>query len=306
MLPGFANQAGGRVHDSRCADSKEHVAPTGADGGVHVFSRERFTEPDNGRPCQAVTLRAPGRHRGNWDPFVAPAVTTAASTGKLPDRSVQPHQVPRVRPQVKIVDVLRDDPTPCPTRPTLPLNRPARLTSPTARTNPIPPTRPARRNSRPAPQRPMLVTVPAAPDGTGATPLPLRGTSGHRWPPTLRRRSGQRRGRRLSVGRRARQAAGRSTLASPPRPQACCLGTRTGSAHRSNRQRLPVEDGVEQELERPVGLRAERDLRAEQQDAAAAHPCIGNRDTTLETRLSPRPPTAQRRRAGEPCNAMGC
>src|SRR6478735_7824594 len=59
-------------------------------------------------------------------------------------------------------------------------------------------------------------------------------------------------------------------------------------------------DAVEQELERPVRLPAERDLGPEQIDLALPHGRLDYGRAALEIVLPPRPTAAQRRRAVEP------
>ena len=58
---------------------------------------------------------------------------------------------------------------------------------------------------------------------------------------------------------------------------------------------LRVINRVEQKLERGVRLRAERDERAEDDDATATNGGINDCSTTGEPLLTTRPPAAQRR-----------
>src|SRR5262245_33648084 len=63
-----------------------------------------------------------------------------------------------------------------------------------------------------------------------------------------------------------------------------------------------VIERVEEKLERAVRLRAERDLRSEQQHAALAGGHVSHRHAAIEVPLAPRPSAAQRSRAREPCD----
>src|SRR5688572_15388962 len=63
-----------------------------------------------------------------------------------------------------------------------------------------------------------------------------------------------------------------------------------------------VMDTVEQKFERPVRLRAIRDLGTEEQHAALAERRIDDRRRALEVLLAPRPPASQWRGGAEPCH----
>src|SRR5215210_6056212 len=74
------------------------------------------------------------------------------------------------------------------------------------------------------------------------------------------------------------------------------------SLHYAVIQLLVGVDAVEQELERPVRLRAERDLGAEQVQLALPDLRLGDRDALVEVGLAPCPTAAQRVRRVVPGN----
>src|SRR6476661_5395785 len=63
-------------------------------------------------------------------------------------------------------------------------------------------------------------------------------------------------------------------------------------------------DAVEQELEGPVRLAAERDLRSEEIDLASPDRRLDRGDAALEIVLAPRPAAAQGLLAVEPCDRL--
>src|SRR5690606_41581339 len=109
--------------------------------------------------------------------------------------------------------------------------------------------------------------------------------------------AGWQRGRGLLLGRRSRRAR----LIGPLRP-ACPAGPRP-PLPQPRRLRDAEVDPVEQELERAVRLRAERDLRAEEEELALAHLGLDDGGAALEVVLPPRPAAAQRLCRVEPRDA---